>query len=133
MRLQFVEADTGHSPFSSIGRALEDKLLDIIAAVKQQQERTWHPRMVADIQLPERFGEPYAAVICLQKQGAVEQIRLSGLQVGGTHLLPESNLLQDQPASMGAWSRSSWQVCIWAAMLPEGANSTASESWVPLA
>ena len=91
MQLQFVETDTGHSPFSSIGRALEDEVLDIIAAVKQQQERTWHPRMMADVQLPEGFGEPYAAVISLQKQGSVEQIRLSGLQVGGTHLLPESN------------------------------------------
>ena len=90
MQLQFVETDTGHSPFSTIGRALEDKALDIIAAVKQQQERTWHPRMIADVQLPESFGEPYAAVISLQKQGGVEQTRLSGLQVGGTHPLPES-------------------------------------------
>ena len=89
MQLQIVETDTGHSPFSSIGRGLEDKVLDIIAAVKQQQERTWHPRMMADVQLPERFGEPYAAVINLQKQGPVEQIRLSGLQVGSAHLLPE--------------------------------------------
>lgn len=94
MQLQLVETDARHSPFSSIGRALKDKLLDIIAAVKQQQEHTWHPRMMADVQLPESFGEPYAAVISLQEQGDVEQIRLSGLQVGGTHLLPESNLLQ---------------------------------------
>eukprot|EP00891_Asterochloris_glomerata_P003597 jgi/Astpho2/3597/Aster-x0171 len=81
MQLQLVETDARHSPFSSIGRALKDKLLDIIAAVKQQQEHTWHPRMMADVQLPESFGEPYAAVISLQEQGDVEQIRLSGLQI----------------------------------------------------
>ena len=88
MQLQTAATDTGRSPFSSIGRGLEDKVLDIIAAVKQQQERSWHPRMMADVQLPKRFGEPYAAVISLPKQGPVEQIRLSGLQVGGAHLLP---------------------------------------------